>query len=190
LGWDCDNNAATAATILGVIHGRRWMNEQRWEIADLYRNTTRDYLPGDETLTGLENTLIECARHTIKERGGELTTRGARPTYRIRVEDPANVEPLTSSADQTDRVREYFRSRLERELKVAGVTRARAAYVAICLGEAERLQRESPDAWRAAAEELASNSALIEELFKAPDPAGGRFREAAKRAGLSGSKTP
>ena len=50
------------------MKGRRWMNDQGWDIKDVYRNTTRDDMPNDETLTGLENTLIEAARITIKKR--------------------------------------------------------------------------------------------------------------------------
>jgi hypothetical protein len=185
MGWDCDNNAATAATILGVMRGRRWMNGEGWNIADVYRNTTRDNLPKDETLTGLENTLIQCARHAIRERGGELITRDGRRIYRIRAEDPANVEPLTNSADQAARVREHFLPQLSEELKVAGPARAHAAYVAICVGEVERLKREAPDAWQAAIGELSKYQSVIEDIFKSPDPAGNRLRENAKRAGLA-----
>src|SRR3954463_13280573 len=71
-GWDADCDAATAATIVGVMKGRRWMNDQHWDIKDIYRNTTRDDMPMKETLTGLENTLIEAARITIKKNGGHL----------------------------------------------------------------------------------------------------------------------
>jgi hypothetical protein len=184
LGWDCDNNAATAATIIGVMRGRRWMNEQGWDIADAYRNTTRDNMPNNETLTSLANTLIECARLAIKGRGGELTMRDGKPVYRIRAEDPTNIEPLATSADQMARVRERFLPSLDRELKVASPARARAAYIAICLGEAERFQRESPDAWREAIEGLSMSPDLVQDLFKSPDPAGNRLREGAKRAGL------
>jgi hypothetical protein len=185
MGWDCDNNAATAATILGVMRGRRWMNEQGWPIADVYRNTTRDNMPNDETLTGLENTLIESARHAIEERGGERTTRSGRSVYRIRVEDPSNIQPLTTLTEQTADARKHFLPRLDEELRMPGPARARAAYVAICLGEADRLKRESPDTWRAAAEELANYPALIEVLFNSPGSAGERLRHAATSAGIS-----
>ena len=49
------------------------MNDQGWNIKDVYRNTTRDDMPNDETLTSLENTLIEAARLAIKSQGGELS---------------------------------------------------------------------------------------------------------------------
>jgi len=58
LGWDADCDAATAATIVGVLKGRRWMNDQHWDIKDIYRNTTRDDMPNDETLTGHTFRLI------------------------------------------------------------------------------------------------------------------------------------
>ncbi|HVT29122.1 MAG TPA: ADP-ribosylglycohydrolase family protein [Lacipirellulaceae bacterium] len=71
-GWDADCDAATAATVVGVMKGRRWMNQQGWDIKDIYRNTSRDDMPNDETLTGLENTLIQAARITIRRAGGEI----------------------------------------------------------------------------------------------------------------------
>jgi hypothetical protein len=37
-GWDADNNAATAATVVGVIKGRRWMRRQLWQIKDVYHD--------------------------------------------------------------------------------------------------------------------------------------------------------
>jgi hypothetical protein len=104
-GWDADNNAATSATIIGVIRGRRWMDEKDWDIKDVYRNTTRDDMPNDETLTGLENTLIAAARITIEKNGGALVTKDGHPVYRIHTEQPANIEPLASPADQLARAR-------------------------------------------------------------------------------------
>ena len=70
-GWDADCNAATAATIVGVMKGRRWMNEQGWNIKDVYADTTRDDMPMNETLTGLENLCIEAAQITIVKNGGK-----------------------------------------------------------------------------------------------------------------------
>ena len=37
-GWDADNTAATAGTIIGVTKGYRWMLAQGWQIVDLYRD--------------------------------------------------------------------------------------------------------------------------------------------------------
>jgi len=41
-GWDADNNAATAGTIIGVMRGYEWIAKQGWTIKDVYRNTTRN----------------------------------------------------------------------------------------------------------------------------------------------------
>lgn len=184
LGWDCDNNAATAGTIIGVWKGRRWMNDQGWQIADVYRNTTRDDMPQDETLTGLENTVIDAARIMIEQQGGELTTTDRGRVYRIRAEKAANVEPLATQEDQVARMREMFGKRLSQDLSAAGVAGARAAYLAICLGEAERLSRESPTAWSAAVRELEKHPTVLKTLFTTQAPDGGRLRREAERAGV------
>jgi hypothetical protein len=184
MGWDCDNNAATAATIIGVIRGRRWMNEQNWHIADVYRNTTRDEMANDETLTGLEDTLIQCARLAIASGGGKLNTDAGGSVYRIHTQSPANVQPLATAAAQVAQVREAFSADLERDLASSGATQARAAYVAICLEEADRIQQDAPEKLKAAVTELAKYPGLIDSLYKAPEPRGERLREQAERVGL------
>ena len=116
LGWDADCDAATAATIVGVMKGRRWMNDQGWDIKDVYRNTTRDDMPNDETLTGLEQLAIEAARITIPKNGGvvapspsgrgqsavanqlKVPTAASRPLpTKSAAELPSNIEPLVTS---------------------------------------------------------------------------------------------
>jgi ADP-ribosylglycohydrolase len=183
-GWDADNNAATAATIVGVIKGRRWMNQQGWNIKDVYRNTTRDDMPTDETLSGLESKLIKCARLVIREQGGGLVNRQGKRVYRIRREQPANVEPLFTEEQQRAGFRAEFAPRLEKELTADGVARARAAYVALCLGEAERLKEEKPAEWSAAVAELEKHPAIVKQIYTTTAPAGQHLRDAAARAGV------
>jgi hypothetical protein len=191
-GWDADNNAATAATIIGVMKGRRWMNEQGWDIKDVYRNTSRDDMPTDETLTGLENLAIECAMMVIARNGGQVEASPSRrgqsaweiKSCRIRRESPANIEPLATNDDQLARARNKFLPLLERDLEKSGVRSARAAYVAICLGEAERQKQESSAVWPAAIAELQKHEAIVAQLFTTSAPGGERLREQAKRAEL------
>lgn len=206
-GWDADCDAATAATIVGVIKGRRWMSEQHWNIKDVYRNTTRDVMPNDETLTGLENLCIEAARITIQKNGGDRTgeppglSRRDQPAgslgkndaahvvplhlYRIRAEQPANVEPLVTLDEQRSRVRREFAPQLEHDLAIAGVGRARAAYIALSIGASDRLKRDQPAAWSAAVAELQDQYPhVVRNLFHAPKPGGDDLRRAAERAGL------
>jgi hypothetical protein len=70
-GWDCDNNAAMSGTILGVIKGYKWMMSQGWNIQDRYRNTSRDNMPMDETITGFGDRMLALADRVIVEHGGE-----------------------------------------------------------------------------------------------------------------------
>jgi hypothetical protein len=189
LGWDADCDGATAATVVGVMKGRRWMNDQGWDIKDVYRNTTRDDMPNGETLTGLENTLVEAARITIKRQGGELISTNGKRLYRIRAESPANIEPLATGPEQLTKLREHFAPQLQKDLATPGVTRARAAYITICLGEAERFKRESPKEWATAIAELQEKyPAVVHNAFKSPTPIGDPLRREAERAGLHDPK--
>ena len=91
-GWDCDNNAATAATIVGVIRGRKWLDDQHWDIKDVYKNTTRSHMPHDETISGFEDKVINCARLVILSNGGEELSQDGQTVFRIHAQSPANVE--------------------------------------------------------------------------------------------------
>jgi ADP-ribosylglycohydrolase len=192
LGWDADCDAATAATIVGVMKGRRWMNSQGWNIKDIYRNTTRDDMPNDETLTGLENKLIECAKITIRKNGGShidsANGKVHAEIYRIPTEQPANIEPLATAAAQIANLRKHFAPQLKKDLASPDVSRARAAYIAICLGEAERFKRESPTAWSAAIAELGKYPAVVHDAFKSPVPIGDQLRREIEVAGLRDPK--
>lgn len=198
LGWDADCDGATAATVVGVIKGRQWMDDQHWKIKDIYRNTSRDDMPNDETLTGLENLCIQAARITIKTQGGSVPSpatgraREGLPTTaldRIPLEQPANIEPLATPTDQLARARKQLGPQLKSDPSSPGVARARAAFIAICLGETGRLKSESPKEWAAAVAELQMNyPKVVHNLFKAPSPIGDPLRRAAEHAGLHDPK--
>lgn len=194
-GYDADCDAATAATIVGVMKGRRWMADQGWDIKDIYRNTMRDDMPTDETLTSLENLAVEAARLTIQKNGGQIPLphregpgEGSSPSspriYRIPTEAPANIEPLSTSADQLAHAKKFFVPQLKHDLATPGLSCARAAYLAICLGDAEKLKKESPEAWSAALAELEKHPAVVRNIFTAPDPGGQPLKKAALAAGL------
>ncbi|HEX4413383.1 MAG TPA: ADP-ribosylglycohydrolase family protein [Lacipirellulaceae bacterium] len=194
-GYDADCDAATAATIVGVMKGRRWMAEQGWNIKDVYRNSMRDDMPNDETLTSLENLVVEAARLTIQKNGGEIplpvregpgegSPRTQKRIYRIPTEQPANIEPLSTPADQLARAKKEFVPVLAHDLATPGIARARAAYLAICLGEADKLKADSPDAWSAAITELEKHPAVVHNIFAAPEPGSQSLKQAALAAGL------
>jgi hypothetical protein len=192
LGWDCDNNAATAATIIGVIRGSDWMKTQGWEIKDRYRNTTREGMPDDETITSYGDRLVELADTVIRERGGEKTDRGGQAVYRIRRQQPSVVEEFLDPAEDTTQLKADLEPGIRDALAGADRLRqARAAYLAICLDLYEDLQREVPELWSRAVDALAEHPKVVQVLFhQSPTPRGEQLRERAVAAGLDRPAKP
>ena len=186
-GWDADNNAATAATIVGVIKGRRWMQRQGWEIKDSYRNTTRPSMPEDETITGFGDRIIEVADRVITENGGSKFRRDGKDFYRISLQKPANVEILPDPDEQIAGLRIELKGLIEAGFAdgAAVPRQARAAYLAICLGLADEFRSKNADGWTQALTALEKYPKLLDVLFnKSPGPAGDKLRAAAIAAGL------
>jgi len=192
-GWDADNNAATAATIVGVIKGRRWIRRQGWTIKDVYRNTTRPGMPEDETITGFGDRIVAVADRVIAENEGRRFSRNGETFYRIRLQKPANVEKLTRVNEQVT----TLSSQLKPEIKSCladGATlkqNARAGYLAICLGLADSIRLRRPELWEQALNALRSQPKLLDVIFfKSPGPAGDKLRVAAVAAGLTEPERP
>lgn len=186
-GWDADNNAAAAGTIIGVIKGHKWMLSQGWDIQDRYRNTSRDNVPEAETLTTYADRLVALARRNITEHGGGTATVNGRTVYRIRTERPSNVEPLPDLKRQYVSMRAGLGMGIENGVRDATTDRerARAAYLAICLDFAPGLKDKYAAQWTAAVASLGKYSRVLQALFyEAPIPAGERIREKALAAGL------
>ncbi|OHB76943.1 MAG: hypothetical protein A2Z25_18595 [Planctomycetes bacterium RBG_16_55_9] len=186
-GWDADNNAATAATIVGVIKGYRWMQQQGWDIKDRYRNTTRPSMPKDETITRFGDRIIEVARQVIIDNGGVIVEGNGNVSYRIRIQKPANVETLTDLDKQVTSLRSQLKPCIEAGLAdgAAAGEQARAAYLAICLDLAGSIRSRQPDKWTGLLAALEKYPKLLDVLFNnSPGPAGDRLRNAAVAAGL------
>ncbi len=187
-GWDADNNAATSATIVGVIKGHRWMRQQGWDIKDRYRNTTRPSMPVNETITGFGDRIIDIARQVIVNNGGKIVRESSEiSSYLIQAQKPANVEPLTVMDQQLA----SFRSELLPMIKAGLVNdatvqdQARAAYLAICLGLTDLIRSRHSAQWTVLLASLERYPELLDALFyKSPGPAGDRLRKAAVDAGL------
>jgi len=186
-GWDADNNAATAATIIGVIKGRRWMDDQGWVVKDIYRNETRDQMPEDETITGFGDRLIEVAKKVILEHGGQEISLNGKKAFRIRIEEPANVEPLPVPLDRLEQLKAQLVGEIEKGLSGSEKDRAGAAYLALCLGEAERLRTERLSEWEQALEALNGYPELLKMIFDAPEFSGEKI---SARAAAEGLKKP
>ncbi|MFH1715810.1 MAG: ADP-ribosylglycohydrolase family protein [Planctomycetota bacterium] len=188
-GWDADNNAATAATIVGVIKGNHWIERQGWKIKDVYRNTTRPSMPEDETITRFGDRIVEVAGLVIAENGGQKTTRDGRSFYRIRVQGPANVSALSDMDSTVAALRPKVKPQIEAALADPGAPgprqQARAAYLAICLDLADSIRSRRPDKWTQMLAALEQYPELLEVLFyNSPGPAGDKLRAAAVAAGV------
>jgi ADP-ribosylglycohydrolase len=187
-GWDADNNAATAGTIVGVIKGYRWIMKQDWTIVDRYRNTTRDGMPTDETITSFADRIIDLAEQVIVEQGGQRQTVSGRVVYGIRSQEPANVLPLSNLADAVARLREEMKPELKKTIINGGDGQELAftAYSAICLDLAQSFRQEYPEKWANAVGALNRYPKVVQVLFfHSPFPAGERLRQKAVSAGLS-----
>ena len=186
-GWDADNNAAASGTILGVIKGNKSLRSQGWDIKDLYRNTSRDDMPPDETITSYSDRLVELAKRNIIERGGTQSTVNGKSVYHIRSEAPQNVERLPDLKKQYSTMRSQWRDQIEKGI-VNGASsqeNARAAYLAICLDLAPELKQKHPDRWAAAVAALHGYPRVLQAIFyEAPFPAGDRIREKSIAAGV------
>lgn len=185
-GWDADNNAATAGAVIGAMRGRAWMERQGWEIKDVYRNTTRDHMPDDETLSGFADKLCRLAELAIRENGGETFERDGEPWHRIKTQEPAAVYPLLSNEDEFARFAEAWKPRMEETLTGAAekTALARAAYLAICLGEGARMREAHPEKWTAALDALRSFEGMMKAIRESPTPDAERLRARAREAGL------
>ena len=184
-GWDADCNAATAASVIGVIKGRRWMENQGWTVRDVYKNITRPGMPKDETITSYGHRLVAIAKDVVRENGGTIETVDGQKIVRIRTQKPANVEPLPQPLDRMEELRNDWIGTVRKELTGTPQQRARAAYLAICLGESETLANDQPEAWKKAIEALEEYPKLVNALFKAPQPSGEIVQAQARAAGLT-----
>ncbi len=183
-GWDADCNAATAGTIVGVIKGRRWMDGQGWTIRDIYRNVTRPGMPEDETITGYGRRLVEVAQKVILTHGGEKKTVDGRTVWRIAVEKPANIEPLPQPMVRMGQLRDELLARIRQDLAGTAQARARAAYLAIALSEAELLAKDRTDDWQQAIAALKDQTKFVKTLFKAPPETAKPLQDRARAAGV------
>ena len=185
-GWDCDNNAAMAGTIVGVIKGYKWQMSRGWDIQDRYRNTSRDDMPMDETITRFGDRMLDLMDLVIKERGGKRMEVDGKDVYQLLVEQPANIERLPDFEHEGSILARRWKKEIEQIIVKEGAGNlARAAYLAICMNMANDLRRHYPEQWRKALATLQSKARMMQALFyESPVPAGEALRAKAIAAGL------
>ena len=190
LGWDADCNAATVGTILGVRQGWQWMQNQGWRIQDRYRNTTRDGLPEDETITRFGDRLIELARLAITEAGGEYAKNAqGKHVYRIPTQQPRCVHPLATDEKTLQQLaRLYSPQKLLDGLRAADEqTRARSAYLAIALGYSTEVRQRDEAAWKAGLAALEKYPKVVQAIhyYTPATELANQLRQSALQAGLA-----
>lgn len=186
-GWDADNTAATAGTIIGVTKGYRWMMAQGWDIRDRYANTTRDLMPEDETITSFADRLIKLAEQVIIENGGERVATAREVVYRIPVEKPANVSALPTLSGEMERMQKELQAEVESALlsDQDPRARARAAYLAIVVDLADGFKQAHPTEWARALKDLNALPQMAQVLYHhSPIPAAEPIRARAGRVGF------
>jgi hypothetical protein len=185
-GWDCDNNAAMSGAILGVIKGHQWLMSQGWNIQDRFRNTSRDNMPKDETLTDFGDRMVALTDQVIMEQGGRKMTAAGESVYRLKVEQPANLERLPDLRHEPGLLQKQWKKEIGHSIaKGYPDGLARAAYLAICLDLAQDLRRNNPERWAKALAALQSQAKVMQALFyESPIPAGEVLRAKAAEAGL------
>jgi hypothetical protein len=147
-GWDADNNAATSGAIVGVMKGERWIKRQGWAIRDVFRNTSRDNMPRDETITKFGDRLIALAGL-------------------VSGDTPAGSTPLPDPARQAAELRAKLGAEIERDVAAGDNEQfmARAAYLAISLELAAELKRRDPERWTKAVAALERYPRVLQALF-------------------------
>lgn len=186
-GWDADCNAATAGTIVGVAKGYRWMLAQGWQIVDRYKNTTRQNMPADETITSFADRLTDLAEKVILEQRGRRLRTSGRTVYEIDAQEPECIRRVASPETQAAALKQELEGEIHRLCAEAASAQdlARAAYCAICLDLVPSLQRGHPQQWPKALEALGSYSNVVQAIFyHSPTPLGDQLRKKAVAAGL------
>jgi ADP-ribosylglycohydrolase len=166
-GWDADNTAATAGTIVGVMRGYKWMMSRGWQIVDRYKNTKRDNMPEDETITSFADRIIDLAEKVITDNDGRRMIEGGKIYYYIKNERPANVEPLPDVDQKVSTMKKEFKPQIERIIANGGSDQemARSAYIAICIDLAPELMKQYPENWQKAVTSLNTYWKIMQNIF-------------------------
>ncbi len=191
-GWDADCTSATAGTIIGTIKGGKYFDDQiahhGWQLKDVYKNTCRDGMPMDETVTGYVDRVYRIARRVIKESGGETREVDGKLFFHIIAQSPRNVELLPKPLARLEELKTELLPAIEKDLTGSPTDQARAAYLAICLGEAPRLSRDRASDWSAALAALKMHTSLINTMYNAPPSVATEFQARFRAAGVEKSK--
>jgi hypothetical protein len=131
--------------------GYKKMMSQGWKIVDRYKNTTRNGMTEDETITSFADRIFELMEKMIVDNGGKRIKLEDRYYFQIPVEKPAMVESLPQLDNQIMELTQSLRSGIEKEIlePTSKEASCRAAYLGICLDLDTELSNKYPDQWQA-----------------------------------------
>ena len=166
LGWDADCNAATLGTILGAKMGYRKMMSEGWMIVDRYKNTSRDNMPMDETITSFADRLVDLFEIVNESNGGKKTVVNQTLMYEIPAENPAPVDQLlTHESQKLALQKEYEKEITDHILTGDKEQKARAAYMAVCLDLDKKISQKYPKEWQEARYDLSGYWRVMNNIF-------------------------
>jgi hypothetical protein len=186
-GWDADNVAATAGTLVGVLQGEKWLRGQGWNIKDVYKNTTRDNMPMDETITSFGDRLIELAEKNIIEHGGRIFEQNGKNIVEIPAENPVNVLSAEKLLKRQNEIRQKIESEILDSIQTEQPPEilARNAFLAVCLHFDQKIKNQYPSEWQRLSESLRTQEILLEYIYhKAVQPVASVFQKKFDNAGF------
>ena len=149
-GWDADNISAMVGTIMGTFKGEKWLRSQGWKIKDAYVNDRRPGLPAFLTITEFADLHLNLAKQVILANGGEQIEIDGKPGYKIKIQEPENIEPIPTPLHRAKELREMFWPSIQNRLTGDETDKANAVYAAMCLDLVNEIATEKPIEWKAA----------------------------------------
>lgn len=166
-GYDADCNTATLGTILGAIYGYRKMMSEGWQIVDRYKNTKRDNMPMDETITSFADRLIDLFEMVNQDNGGRKYVLDKVVVYDIPVEKPQSVIKLYSHEEQKQILIHQFEKEIVALIQKGNrQEKARGVYMAVCMDLGATLAAQYPKEWKEACYNLSGYWKVINNIFQ------------------------
>jgi hypothetical protein len=145
----------------------------------------------DETITSFAERIVDLSERVIIENGGARKIISGQIVYSIPLEKPKNIVPLPNLTGQITLLQFENEPRIRLTIKNEKDDRklAHAAYSAICLDLAPRLNKFYPKQWSKALDALNKYPKVVQVLFfHSPFTEGDQLRKKALDAGLKQPK--
>jgi len=187
MGWDADCNAATLGTILGVIRGFTWMEEQGWDIMDRYWNTTRPGMPEDETISDYADRIFEMAVITIIEYGGIVEKTGKENIFHIPYIEPESIHVPADRESKYEALLEKYSAYIHHTFAdndAGDVDLRKAGYLAVVFDMYDSLRMHFPGTYSKFLAAMDEVPVVMHTFFNLPDHIASELKGRMREAGL------